>query len=143
MKRIAAELTVAVPAELCSHSVQAALGDARLLDAIRALRDGKEYAGWVTSAEPGRRVEIAFAALDPGSGRRTHALGWRVVYDLAPADGGRTRVRVTVQYGRLAAVAAGGTLRAQAENDIAHRLFALHALELGLAHRDAGDPADG
>jgi hypothetical protein len=86
----------------------------------------------VTASVPGRRLEIAFAALEPTSGTRTHALGWRVTYDFTPLDDGRTRVEVGVEYGALAAIGAMGTLRAQAENDIAHRLAALHALELGL-----------
>jgi hypothetical protein len=30
-----------------------------------------------------------FAALEPGSGKRSHALGWRVTYDFLPVDDGR------------------------------------------------------
>jgi hypothetical protein len=40
-------------------------------------------------------------------------------------------VTVGVEYGVLAALGAGGTLRAQAENEVAHRIAALHALEFG------------
>jgi hypothetical protein len=90
----------------------------------------------VTSVKPGRWLEITFAALDPLSGRRFHALGWRVTYDFLPLDAGRTRVEVAVQYGLLAALGAMGLLRAQAENEVAHRLVAMHALEFGL-HRGA------
>ena len=132
MRRIAAHVVVAVPAELCAHAVHASLGDERLREAYRALRPGKEYSGWVTGGTPGRRVEIAFAALDPRTGGRAHRLGWRVTYDFAPTADGRTRVEVGVEYSLLAALGAAGTLRAQAEGDVAHRLAAMHALELGL-----------
>lgn len=132
MTRVAARIAVAVPAELCQQAVQDALSDARLRDAYRELRDGKEYNGWVTAVKPGSWLEITVAALDPSTGRRTHALGWRVTYDFAPLDDGRTRVEVAIEYGRVAALAGAGLLRTQAENEIAHRLAALHALELGL-----------
>jgi hypothetical protein len=138
MKRVAAHIVVAVPAELCVRAVQASIDDPRLLDAYGRLRSGKEYSGWVTVLEPGRRLEITFAALDPATGRRAHALGWRVTYYFTPVEDGRTRVEVGIEYSTLAAVAAGGTLRAQAENHIQHRLAALHALEFGL--REAGAP---
>ena len=131
-KRVAAHIDVAISAELCIRAIQAALGDARLREAYRALRPGKEYTGWVTALVPGRHVELTFAALEPSTRRRTHALGWRVTYDFAPTDGGRTRVEVGIEYGLLASLAAAGTLRAQAENDIAHRLAGLHALEVGV-----------
>ena len=136
MTRIAAHIDVAVPAALCIRAIQGTLSEARLLDAARALRPGKEYSGWVTTLVPDRRLEISFAALDPGSGKRSHTLGWRVTYDFMPLDDGRTRVEVGVVYELLAAIGAGGTLRAQAENDIAHRLAAMYALELGVAASD-------
>ena len=132
MRRIAAHVVVAVPAELCALAVHASLADERLREAYRTLRPGKEYSGWVTGGSPGRRLEITFAALDPNSDRRTHRLGWRVTYDFATTADGRTRVEVGVEYTRLAALGAAGTLRAQAESDIAHRLAAMHALEVGV-----------
>ena len=138
MTRIAAQLVVAAPADLCQRSVQDALADERLRDANRALRSGREYSGWVTAVTPGRWLEIAFAALEPSSGRRTHRLGWRVTYEFASLDDGTTRVEVGVEYGVLAALGAAGTMRAQAENEISHRLAALHALEVGL--RGAASP---
>ena len=141
MTRVAAHLVVAVPAAVCQQAVQAALSDPRLRDAARQLRPGKEYSGYVTAVTPGRWLEIAFAALDLATGRRTHALGWRVTYDFMPLDDGRTRVEVGVVYELLAAIGAGGTLRAQAENDIAHRLAAMYALEVGLRHGAGDDPA--
>jgi hypothetical protein len=130
--RIAARIDLSVPAELCQQALQAALLDERLRDAYRGLRSGKEYSGWVTAITPGRTLEISFAALEPASGRRTYRLGWRVTYDFLLLEDGRTRVEVAVNYGLLAALGAGGTLRSQAENDVAHRLAALHALEVGL-----------
>jgi hypothetical protein len=140
---VAAHLAVAVPAALCHEAVRAALADERLREAYRRLRPGKEYGGWVTASTPGRWLEISHAALDPSTNTRSHRLGWRVTYDFVALDDGGTRVEVAVEYGWLAAVAAGGTLRAQAENEIAHRLAALHALEAGLlvaaAARDAGE----
>ena len=138
MTRVAAHLDIAVPPALCIRAIQGTLGEARLLDAARALRPGKEYSGWVTVLVPDRRVEISFAALEPGSGKRSHALGWRVTYDLVPMDDGRTRVEVGVEYELLAAIGAGGTMRAQAENDVVHRLAALYALEVGLAAAGEG-----
>ena len=107
------------------------LADERLAAAYRELREGKEYSGWVTSATTGRRLEIAFAALEPGTGKRTHRTGWSVTYEFTPLPDGRTRVGVAIEYGFMAAAAAAGTMRAQAENDIAHRLAAMYALEVG------------
>jgi hypothetical protein len=136
MARVASHVVIAVPAELCQQAVQAVLSNEQLRDAARRLRPGKEYSGFVTATKPGRWLEITFAALDPLSGRRFHALGWRVTYDFLPLEDGRTRVEVAIQYGVLAALGAMGLLRAQAENDVAHRLTAMHALEFGL-HRGA------
>ena len=146
MARIAAHVVLAAPPELCFAAVQGTLADARLAEAYRRLRSGKEYGGWVTASTPGRRLEIAFAALEPGSGRRTHRLGWRVTYDFVPLPEGGTRAEVGVEYGLLAAIGGAGLLRAQAENDVAHRLMAMLTLELGV-HRGtprelpAGDAA--
>lgn len=131
MTRVAAQIVVAVPAELCLHAVQAAMEDPRLKDAYRRLRPGKEYAGWVTRVEPGRRLEIVYAALDPLTDRRSHALGWRVLYDVAPEPDGRTRVEVAIEYGWLTALGGMGLVKAQAQNEVAQRLAFLHALELG------------
>ena len=137
MTRVAAQIVVAVPADLCLHAVQAAMEDPRLRDAYRRLRPGKEYAGWVTRVEPGRRLEVAYAALDPLTDRRSHALGWRVLYEAMPEADGRTRVEVAIEYGWLTALGGMGLIRAQAENEIAQRLAFLHALELGLRHAAA------
>jgi hypothetical protein len=134
MTRVAAQIVVAVPAELCLSAVQASLDDPRLRDAYRQLRPGKEYSGWVTRMEPGVRMEIAVAALDPLTNKRMHALGWRVRYELAPEPDGRTRVEVAVEYGWLAAFGGMGLMRAQAENEVARRLALVHALEIGLHH---------
>ena len=134
MTRVAAQIVVAVPADLCLHAVQAAMEDPRLKDAYRRLRPGKEYAGWVTRVEPGRRLEVAYAALDPLTDRRSHALGWRVLYEAVPEADGRTRVEIAIEYGWLTALGGMGLIRAQAENEIAQRLAFLHALELGRQH---------
>jgi hypothetical protein len=143
MARIAAQIDLALSPELCQQAVQAALTDERLHVANRMLRPGKEYSGWVTHLVPGRRVDLVYAAYDPSSGGRSHRLGWRVSYEFLPLEGGRTRAEVAIEYGWLAGVAAGGTLRAQAVNDISHRLAALHALELGLlAGRAAAGSGD-
>ncbi|MGZ8378652.1 MAG: hypothetical protein ACXW0Z_15600, partial [Gemmatirosa sp.] len=139
--RVAAQIVVAVPADLCLNAVQASLDDPRLRDAYRQLRPGKEYAGWVTRIEPGVRMEIAVAALDPLTNKRAHALGWRVRYELTPEPDGRTRVEVAVEYGPLAALGGMGLMRAQAENEVARRLALVHALEIGLQHRAAVDPS--
>jgi hypothetical protein len=142
MTRVAAQIVVAVPADLCLRAVQAALDDPRIRDAYRQLRPGKEYSGWVTRIEPGVRMEIAVAALDPLTNKRMHTLGWRVHYELAPEPDGRTRVEVAVEYGLLAALGGMGLMRAQAENEVARRLALVHALEVGLQHRDAVAAAD-
>ena len=138
MTRVAAQIVVAVPADLCLHAVQESMNDPRLRDAYRALRPGKEYAGWVTRVEPGRRLEVAYAALDPLTDKRSHALGWRVQYDLAAEPDGRTRVEVAIEYGWLTAVGGMGLVKAQAENEVAQRLAFLHALELGLRQATTG-----
>lgn len=144
MARIAARLDLALTADQCIAAVQRSMEDPRVRDAFRSLRPGKEYAGWVTRVEPGRRMEIAFAALDPLTGRRIHRLGWRVHYEFAPAGDGHTRVEVAVEYGWLAALGGAGLMRAQAENEVARRLSALHMLELGtqLAADGAAAPRD-
>lgn len=131
MARVAAHVDLAVPADLIQQAVQGSLGDERLGAAYRMLRPGKEYSGWVTSVVPGRRLEIAFAALEPGSGKRKHRMGWRVIYEFTSLSDGRTRAETSIEYGAIAALGAAGTLRAQAENDIAQRLAALYALETG------------
>jgi hypothetical protein len=140
MPRVAAHITVAVPAALCQEAVQAALSDPRVGHAMRQLRPGKEYSGFVTAVTPGRRLEIAFASLDAVTGRRAYATGWRVTYEFLPLEDGHTRVEVAVTYGLLAALAGAGLLRPQAENEVAHRVMALYALELGLRRGDAPAP---
>lgn len=144
MTRVAAQIVVAVPAELCLQAVQASMEDPRLKDAYRRLRPGKEYAGWVTRVEPGRRLEVAYAALDPLTDRRSHALGWRVLYEAVPESDGRTRVEVAIEYGWLTALGGMGLIKAQAENEVAQRLAFLHALESGLRQGapDAAAAAD-
>lgn len=58
MTRVAAHIDIAVPPALCIHAIQGTLGEARLLDAARALRPGKEYSGWVTVLVPDRRPAV-------------------------------------------------------------------------------------
>ena len=140
MTRVAAQIVVAVSAETCIAAIQQGMEEPRLKTAFRSLRPGKEYAGWVTAVEPGRRLEISYAALDPLTNRRMQRFGWRVRYDFAPAADGATRVEVAVEYGWLAALGGAGLLRAQAENEVARRLAALHTLELGI-RVGAGGPA--
>jgi hypothetical protein len=140
MPRVAAQIVVSVPADLCLQAVQASLDDPRLRDAYHQLRPGKEYTGWVTRIEPGVRMEIAVAALDLLTNKRMHALGWRVRYELAPEPDGRTRVEIAVEYGTFAALGGMGLMRAQAENEVARRLALVHALEIGL-HHGAADPS--
>ena len=132
MRRVAASIEIDVPPALCVHSVQQSLADDRIAGAYRALRPGRgEYSGWVTSLVPERRVEIAYAALDPATKKRSHRAGWRVIYEFAPTESGRTLAEVSIEYGMLAALGAAGTLRAQAEGQILLRLTALLSLELG------------
>jgi hypothetical protein len=132
MPRVAASVVIDVPPALCVQSVQDALADERLAAAYRALRPGRgEYSGWVTSLVPERRVEIAFAALDPATKRRSERSGWRVIYEFLPTDDGRTLAEVSIEYGVLAALGGAGTMRAQAEGHILLRLSALVTLELG------------
>lgn len=132
MTRVSASLEVAVPPSLCIAAIQQTLADDRLLAAAHALRPGKQYNGFVETLVPDRRVVIAFAALEPGTGKRIHAFGWKVTYDFEPSADGRTRVTVSIEYPLLAALGGVGTMRPQAENDIMHRLSAIVALETGV-----------
>lgn len=133
MKRIAAHIDIAVSPQLVVRAIQATLTSDRLLDAYRGLRKGKEHSGFVTELVPSRRVVIAFAGLDPATNTRSHRFGWEVIYELDAAPDGRTRVTVAIEYSTLTAIAAAGLAKAQAENDIAHRLAALAMLEMGTA----------
>jgi hypothetical protein len=142
MTRIAAHVDVAVPAELCLAAVQQSLVDDRWRAAYRALRPGREYSGWVKVLVPGRRLELTVAALDPVSGKRSHALGYRVTYDFTPTAEGRTRVEVGVEYGFLAALGGLGLLKPQAQNELLFRLMAMLALETGLRASDAAGATD-
>jgi hypothetical protein len=132
MKRIAAVVTVAVPASLCFRACQDAYADDRWREAYRTLRPGREYSGRVTASEPDRRLEITVAGLDPATGAQMSAFGYRVTYDFTPEDQARTHVEVGVEYELLAAVGAMGTLEGQAGNEILHRLAGLLALEAGV-----------
>lgn len=131
MPRISASIEVAVPAATCIHAVQQTMSDDRLLAAYRALRPGKEYAGFVTALIPDRRMVIQFAGLEPASNKRSHAVGWTVIYDFTPGREG-TRVEISVEYGVMTAVMGAGLVRPQAENEIVHRLAALRMLEVGV-----------
>ena len=141
MTRVAAQMELALTAEQCLAAIQHAMEEPRLEAAYRGLRPGKEYAGWVTHVEPGRRLEIVYGGLDPLTNKRNHRFGWRVRYDFAAAGPGRTRVEVAVEYGWLTALGGAGTTRAQAENDVARRLAELLMLERGM-QAAAGDDAD-
>jgi hypothetical protein len=140
MTRVAAQMELAVTAEQCLAAIQYAMEEPRLKAAYRGLRPGKEYAGWVTHVEPGRRLEIVYGGLDPLTNKRNHRFGWRVRYEFAAAGPGRTRVEVAVEYGWLTAIGGAGTTRAQAENDVARRLAELHMLELGMRVAAGDDP---
>ena len=131
MHRVSDHIVVAVPAEACQRAVQEAFADERLRAANQRLRGGRAYSGWVTEVKPGRSLRIVYAAYDPLIRERIHALGWQVTYDFLSLADGTTRVEVGIEYGWLAAAAALGLLRAQAVNDISHRLSAMYALEVG------------
>ena len=135
MKRISATIDLELPAEVCIEAVQATMTDTRLTEALRGIRAGKEYSGYVKMVIPGRRLAIDFPGLEPLSNKRYHSLGWRVTYDFTPAQDGRTRAEVSVEYGRLAAIMGGGLVHAQAQNEIAHRLLALRMLEFAAINR--------
>ena len=45
MTRVAARIDIAVPPALCIRAIQGIVGEARLLDAARALRPGRSTAG--------------------------------------------------------------------------------------------------
>ena len=133
MFRVAAHVHLAVPPDVCIRFVQESLVDARWQEAYRSLRPGRAYSGWVTAVEPGRRIALTVAALDPITGKRLHALGYRIVYTLTAESDGRTRAEVAIEYSFVAAVAGMGMLGPQAENEVLHRLSALLALEAGAA----------
>jgi len=141
MTRVAAQMELALTAEQCLAAIQHAMEEPRLKAAFRSLRPGKEYAGWVTHVEPGRRLEIVYGGLDPLTNKRNHRFGWRVRYEFAPAGHGHTRVEVAVEYGWLTAIGGAGTTRAQAENDVARRLSELVMLESGMRAAAGHDPA--
>ena len=136
MTRLSATIDLDVPASLCIEAVQATMTDDRLAEALRGIRPGKEYSGYVKMVIPGRRLTIDFPGLEPLRNKRYHSLGWRVTYDFSPAQNGRTRVEISVEYGKLAAIMGGGLVNAQAQNELAHRLFALRMLEFASLNRE-------
>lgn len=143
MTRLSATIDITVPPAICIAAVQETMTDQRLLDAYRVLRAGKQYAGFVTMLVPGRRMVIEYAALEPTTNRRSHATGWKVTYEFPPtSEGALTRVEVAVEYGLLTAIAGAGMIRAQAENEIQHRLAALRMLEFGFGTPDTAREAD-
>ncbi len=131
MKHIAAAVSVAVPPDLCHRAAEASYADARWQQAYAALRPGHTYSARVTASEPARRLELTIAALEPLTGARIDALGYRVVYTFAPEGASRTRAEVAIEYDVVAAVGGMGMLQPQAENEVLHRLAGLLALEAG------------
>lgn len=130
MKRIAASVTVALPADLCYRVAEQSYADERWKAAYASLRPGKSYSGRVTARNPGRRLVIEVGTIDALSGTQAPTSGYRVAYNFTP-DGQRTRVEIEVEYELLLAVAGLGTMEAQATNEVLHRLAAMVALEAG------------
>ena len=140
MKRLAVHATIAVPIDVCYRAVQESLVDPRWREAYAALRPGREYSGWVSDARPPEHLTIGIAALDPVTGKRMHAMGYRTTYDFATTADGRTRVEIGVEYELLAAVGGMGMLQPQAENEVLHRLSTMLALVLGWERSPAALP---
>ena len=130
--RISASIEVSISAQLCIESIQATMTDQRLAESFRAIRKGKEYSGFVRMVVPGRRLIIDYPGLEPLMNKRYHSLGWRITYDFTPAQGDRLLVEVSVEYGKLAAIAGAGLVKSQAHNELVHRLMALRMVEFGV-----------
>ena len=130
MKRIAASVAVALPAELCYRVAEQSYADERWRSAYATLRPGRSYSGRVAERDPGRRLVVEVGSIDGPSGTQMPTFGYRVTYRFSP-EGQRTRVEVAVEYEMLLAVAGLGTMEGQASNEILHRLAAMVALESG------------
>lgn len=130
MKRIAASVAVALPADLCYRVAEQSYADERWQSAYATLRPGKRYSGHVTAREPGRRLVIEVGSIDGPTGTQMPTFGYRITYRFSP-EGQRTRVEIAVEYELLLAVAGLGTMEGQAANEILHRLAAIVALEAG------------
>jgi hypothetical protein len=130
MKRIAASVTVALPADLCYRVAEQSYADERWRTAYASLRPGKVYSGHVTARDPGRRLVIEVGTIDNITGTQMPTFGYRIAYNFFP-EGQRTRVEIEVEYELLLAVAGMGTMEGQATNEVLHRLAAMVALEAG------------
>jgi len=130
MKRIAASVTVALPADLCFRVAEQSYADERWRAAYAALRPGRSYSGHVTARDPGRRLVIEVGSIDGMTGTQRTTSSYRITYTFSP-EGQRTRVEIAVEYEMLLAVAGLGTMEGQATNEILHRLAAIVALEAG------------
>jgi hypothetical protein len=130
MKRIAASVTVALPADLCYRVAEQSYADERWRAAYASLRPGRSYSGHVTTRDPGRRLVIEIGTIDGMTGTQVPAAGYRITYTFSP-DGQRTRVEIAVEYEMLLAVTALGMMEGQATNEVLHRLAAMVALEAG------------
>ena len=130
MKRIAAGITVALPADLCYRVAEQSYADERWKAAYASLRPGRSYSGHVTARDPGRRLVIEVGSVDGVTGAQMPTFGYRIAYNFFP-EGLRTRVEIEVEYEMLLAVAGLGTMEGQATNEVLHRLAAMVALEAG------------
>ena len=67
MRRIAASVAVALPAELRYRVAEQSYADERWRAARASLRPGKSYSGHVTERDPGRRLVVEVGSIDgPG-----------------------------------------------------------------------------
>ena len=130
MKRIAASVTVALPADLCYRVAEQPYADERWRAAYASLRPGRTYSGHVTARDPGRRLVIEVGSIEGLTGTQYSTFGYRITYTFSP-EGQRTRVEVAVEYEMLLAMAGMGTMEGQATNEVLHRLAAMVTLEAG------------
>lgn len=130
-KRIAVEIPVRIPVDLCRQYVKASVRDEALMQAYAKLRKSGSSSQVTESTK--ERIVIEEGAYDAIT--KVHSgfsSGWKITYTFEPLNAAETAVEVAVEYGRWLAFMALGTAKAQAENTLLERISALLAFERGL-----------
>lgn len=133
MPALSVELPVRLPAAQCQAFVRAAEADPAVQQAYTKLRGGETSPSTIETDEPGR-LDLFEPIYDPGT--KTHGggrLGWTITYTFRDAEPGTSVVVIELAYNHRTALLGFGLMKAQAQNELMHRIRALIAYERGTA----------